>query len=134
VQSKVRPDQAQDEEEDQVAAAHIHRAETETRVILFGVYTATAGSPSFFRPRIPNPWFHLHGTIEATSYYDTRPLSARPASPRPNRPTTSMSKPMAGAVISSQNSRNQSTRLSGALPAMMAVLMAPIEMPTTQSG
>jgi NTE family protein len=40
------------------------------------VTVATAGSPSFFRPRIPNPWFHLHGTIEATSYYDTRPLRA----------------------------------------------------------
>ena len=36
----------------------------------------TAGSPPFFRPRIPNPWFHPPGTIEATSYYDTRPLRA----------------------------------------------------------
>ena len=41
---------------------------------------------------------------------------------------------MAGALISSQNPRSLSTRLSGALPAMIAALMAPIEMPTTQSG
>ena len=33
-----------------------------------------AGVPSFFRLRIPNPWFHPPGTIEATSYYDTRRL------------------------------------------------------------
>src|SRR5215510_13414499 len=37
---------------------------------------ACAGTPGFFSPRLPNPWFHLPGTIEATSYYDTRPLSA----------------------------------------------------------
>jgi hypothetical protein len=41
---------------------------------------------------------------------------------------------MAGAVICSQNARSLSMRLSGALPAMIAALMAPIEMPTTQSG
>jgi NTE family protein len=35
-----------------------------------------AGVPSFFRLRIPNPWFHLPGTIEATSYYDTRRLKS----------------------------------------------------------
>jgi len=40
------------------------------------VTVATAGSPGFFGPRIPNPWFHPPGTIEATSYYDTRPLRA----------------------------------------------------------
>jgi NTE family protein len=40
------------------------------------VTVATAGSRSFFRPRLPNPWFHPHGTIEATSYYDTGPLRA----------------------------------------------------------
>ena len=34
----------------------------------------------------------------------------------------------------SQNSRRRSTRRSGALPAISAALMAPIEMPTTQSG
>ncbi|MGZ5852363.1 MAG: DUF3734 domain-containing protein [Hyphomicrobium sp.] len=37
---------------------------------------ACAGTPGFFRPRIPNPWFHPPGTIEATSYFDTRPLKA----------------------------------------------------------
>ena len=37
---------------------------------------ASAGTPGFFRPRIANPWFHPPGTIEATSYYDTRPLRA----------------------------------------------------------
>jgi NTE family protein len=37
---------------------------------------ACAGTPGFFRPRQLNPWFHPPGTIEATSYYDTRPLRA----------------------------------------------------------
>ena len=37
---------------------------------------ASVGTPGFFRPRIPNPWFQPPGTIEATSYYDTRPLKA----------------------------------------------------------
>jgi NTE family protein len=40
------------------------------------VTVAGAGTPGFFRPRLPNPWFHPPGTIEATSYYDTRPLRA----------------------------------------------------------
>ena len=35
-----------------------------------------AGASGFFRPRIPNPWFHPPGTIEATSYYDTTQLKA----------------------------------------------------------
>jgi hypothetical protein len=39
-----------------------------------------------------------------------------------------------GAVIPSQNARNCATRLSGALPAMMAALIAPIEIPASQSG
>jgi hypothetical protein len=34
----------------------------------------------------------------------------------------------------SQNSRNLSTRFSGGLPAISAELIAPIEMPATQSG
>lgn len=34
------------------------------------------GARGFFRPRIPNPWFHRPGTIEATSYYDTAQLKA----------------------------------------------------------
>jgi NTE family protein len=34
------------------------------------------GASGFFRPRIPNPWFHPPGTIEATSYYDTMQLKA----------------------------------------------------------
>jgi NTE family protein len=37
---------------------------------------AYAGTPGFFRPRLPNPWFHPSGTLEATSYYDTGPLKA----------------------------------------------------------
>lgn len=40
------------------------------------VTVACAGTPGFFRPRLPNPSFHPPGTIEATSYYDTRPLRA----------------------------------------------------------
>jgi NTE family protein len=34
------------------------------------------GAPGFFRPRIPNPWLRPHGTVEATSYYDTAQLKA----------------------------------------------------------
>jgi len=37
---------------------------------------AWAGTPGFFRPRLPNPWLHPSGTLEATSYYDTGPLKA----------------------------------------------------------
>ena len=37
---------------------------------------ACAGTQGFFRPRIPNPWFYPRGAIEATSYFDTRPLKA----------------------------------------------------------
>jgi NTE family protein len=32
---------------------------------LSAVTVATTGSPGFFRPRIPSPWFQLPGTIEA---------------------------------------------------------------------
>ena len=38
------------------------------------------------------------------------------------------------ALTVSQNARSLSTRFSGGLPAMSAELMAPIEMPATQSG
>jgi hypothetical protein len=41
---------------------------------------------------------------------------------------------LVGAVISSQKLRRRCTRCSGALPAMIAALIAPIEMPATQSG
>jgi NTE family protein len=37
---------------------------------------ASAGTPGFFKPRIPNPWLYAPGTMEATSYYDTQPLRA----------------------------------------------------------
>jgi NTE family protein len=37
---------------------------------------ACVGTPGFFKPRFPNPWLQPPGTIEATSYYDTRPLKA----------------------------------------------------------
>jgi hypothetical protein len=39
-----------------------------------------------------------------------------------------------GALTVSQKSRSFSTRRSGRLPAIRAELMAPIEMPATQSG
>jgi hypothetical protein len=39
-----------------------------------------------------------------------------------------------GAVISSQKLRRRATRVFGALPAMIAALIAPIEIPATQSG
>jgi NTE family protein len=35
-----------------------------------------SGASGFFRPRVPNPWFHPPGTVEATSYYDTTQLKA----------------------------------------------------------
>src|ERR1700758_5624341 len=34
------------------------------------------GAPGFFAPRPLMPWLWPHGTIEATSYYDTGPLRA----------------------------------------------------------
>ncbi len=34
------------------------------------------GAPGFFQPRVPGPWLHAPGTLEATSYYDTSPLQA----------------------------------------------------------
>ena len=34
------------------------------------------GAPGFFAPRPLTPWLYPHGSIEATSYYDTRPLKA----------------------------------------------------------
>jgi NTE family protein len=37
---------------------------------------AFAGTPGFFRPRLPNPWYQPPGTLEATSYYDTGPVKA----------------------------------------------------------
>ena len=32
------------------------------------------GQPNFFSPRVPGPQFHPDGTVEATSYYDTKPV------------------------------------------------------------
>jgi hypothetical protein len=42
--------------------------------------------------------------------------------------------PKGASLTVSQNSRSRSTRLSGALPAMIAELIAPIEIPATQFG
>jgi hypothetical protein len=53
--------------------------------------------------------------------------------PRAKSPSSS-GLPAMPSVISSQNSRRRSTRRSGGLPAMMAPLIAPIEMPVIQSG
>jgi NTE family protein len=39
-------------------------------------YASVAGTPGFFEPRLPPPWLQPPGTVEATSYYDTRPLKA----------------------------------------------------------
>ncbi|MFD2262936.1 patatin-like phospholipase family protein [Lacibacterium aquatile] len=36
----------------------------------------TSGVPAFYSPRIPPAWLQPAGTIEATSYYDTRDLRA----------------------------------------------------------
>jgi NTE family protein len=35
-----------------------------------------AGAPHFFTPRLPPPFFHAPGSIEALSFYDTSPLRA----------------------------------------------------------
>ena len=32
------------------------------------------GAPGFFTPRLPPPYLHPPGTVEATSWYDTKPL------------------------------------------------------------
>jgi NTE family protein len=40
------------------------------------VVALLSGVPGFFQLRIPNPWFHPPGTVEATSYYDTAQLKA----------------------------------------------------------
>ena len=37
---------------------------------------ATFGSPGFFTPRVPPPFFAMGGGAEATSFYDTTPLRA----------------------------------------------------------
>jgi NTE family protein len=34
------------------------------------------GAPDFFKPRVPPPYFHPNGTLEAISYYDVAPLKA----------------------------------------------------------
>ena len=39
-------------------------------------FATVAGAPGFFEPRMMPPWFQPAGAIEATSYYDTRPLKA----------------------------------------------------------
>ncbi|HTV32629.1 MAG TPA: patatin-like phospholipase family protein [Methylocella sp.] len=33
--------------------------------------TMLFGQPGFFKPRLPNPWFHLPGADGSTSYYDS---------------------------------------------------------------
>jgi NTE family protein len=43
---------------------------------LSAVAALMTGAPGFFQPRIPSPWFHSPGTVEATSYYDTAQLKA----------------------------------------------------------
>lgn len=39
-------------------------------------FATMAGATGFFEPRLPPPWLQPPGSIEATSYYDTRPLRA----------------------------------------------------------
>jgi NTE family protein len=34
------------------------------------------GAPNFFNPRVPPPYLHPNGTLEAISYYDVAPLKA----------------------------------------------------------
>ncbi|HUZ72517.1 MAG TPA: patatin-like phospholipase family protein [Stellaceae bacterium] len=48
--------------------------------MMFNQASATAsmfgGASGFFYPRVPSPWLHPRGTVEATSYYDTSHLRA----------------------------------------------------------
>ena len=37
---------------------------------------ATAGTPGFYKPRVPPPWLEPPGKLEATSYYDTSQLKS----------------------------------------------------------
>lgn len=39
-------------------------------------FALAAGSPGFFTPRLPPPFFQPDGTVEATSYYDTSELKS----------------------------------------------------------
>ncbi len=39
-------------------------------------FATMAGAPGFFEPRLPPPWLQPPGSLEATSYYDTKPLKA----------------------------------------------------------
>jgi NTE family protein len=38
--------------------------------------TLFGGAPDFFKPRVPPPYIHPNGTLEAISYYDVTPLKA----------------------------------------------------------
>src|ERR1700722_20618124 len=53
---------------------------------------------------------------------------------RAGDPTSADGQRLLWAVIPSQKLRRHFSRFSGALPAMMAALIAPIEIPATQSG
>src|SRR5580692_5271504 len=37
-------------------------------------YAMLSGAPGFFEPRLPSPWLHPRGSIEATSFYDASVL------------------------------------------------------------
>ncbi|ARH01498.1 DUF3734 domain-containing protein [Legionella micdadei] len=43
---------------------------------LSAMFTLMSGTTNFFIPRIPAPFFHPDGTVEATSFYDTKELKA----------------------------------------------------------
>src|ERR1700686_3919851 len=53
---------------------------------------------------------------------------------RAGDPTRTAGQMLVWAVIPSQKLRKRFSRFSGALPAMIAALIAPIEIPATQSG
>src|SRR3984893_16310573 len=62
-------------------------------------------------------------------------VSSRARSPRPSRrPKALPTSDQGWEVTPSQKARSLSPRVSGGLPAMNAALMAPIEIPATQSG
>jgi NTE family protein len=39
-------------------------------------WALVGGAPGFFTPRQPGPWLHPAGSLEATSFYDTKLLKA----------------------------------------------------------
>lgn len=59
-------------------AAPVFRGDDARRLLnqLSAARASTIGAAGFFAPRFPPPWWQPSGSVEATSYYDTRRLKA----------------------------------------------------------